>query len=96
MTDLLALLWGTVCVRPYVFAFLAVHGWSAIRGLGARRAAALTVVTFSLLITFAIGEVALGLAGLAIAGTLAALLARRAEALPSRAAWAWQRETSHP
>ncbi|HYB73844.1 MAG TPA: carotenoid biosynthesis protein [Candidatus Sulfotelmatobacter sp.] len=46
MTDLLALLWGTVCLRPYVFAFLAVHGWSAVRGLGARRAVALTGIVW--------------------------------------------------
>ena len=56
MTDLLAPLGGAVWLRPFVFAFLAVHAWTAFRGLGARRA----------------------------------------EALRSRAAWAWQRETSHP
>ena len=47
MTDLLALLWGTLRLRPYVFAFLAAHGWSAVRALGARRAAALTGIVWA-------------------------------------------------
>ncbi len=47
MTDPLALLWGTVRLRPYVFAFLAAHAWSAVRGLGARRAAALTGIVWA-------------------------------------------------
>ncbi len=55
------------------------------------------VAAFNLLITFAIGELALGFVGLALAATLAAALAaRRAEALPGRAARAWYGETSHP
>lgn len=60
------------------------------------------VAAFSLIITFAIGEVALGLVGLAIAGALAALLslsrgaARAVGWSPGRAARTWQRETFRP
>lgn len=45
--DALTLLWGTVRLRPYVFAFLAAHAWSAVRALGARRAAALTGIVWA-------------------------------------------------
>lgn len=47
MTDLVALLGRTVFFRPCVFAFLAVHCWSAGRALGARRAAALTGIVWA-------------------------------------------------
>jgi putative membrane protein len=42
MTALLGLLWGTLRLRPSVFAFLVVHCWTAGRALWTRRAAALT------------------------------------------------------
>jgi len=90
MTDLAALLWGIVVLRPYVFAFLV---WAAYalslaltrpRGEGAAPGGAggflmgaapwFAVAAFNLAITFAIGETALGLVGLAVAGTLAAAL----------------------
>ena len=47
MTDLAALLWGTVVLRPYVFAFPAVHGRAAWRALGFRRAAAFTGIVWA-------------------------------------------------
>jgi putative membrane protein len=47
MSELASLLWGTLALRPYVFAFLVVHGWSAGRALGARRAAALTGIVWA-------------------------------------------------
>jgi len=84
MRELLDLFWGTGVLRPYVFVFLAAHLWSG-------------VAAFNLLITFGIGEVPLGLAGLTIVGTLAALLAAGdAAPLPGRAARAYHREISGP
>ena len=47
MTDPLGLLWGTARLRPYVLAFLAVHAWSAVCALGARRVAALTGIVWA-------------------------------------------------
>jgi putative membrane protein len=98
--------WAVVGALGFALYAALDRRWDARgRPLPARGAAALpwgaalwfAVAAFNLLITFAIGEVALGCAGLAIAGTLAAALAaRRGEAMPGRAAWTWQRETSHP
>ena len=47
MIDLVTPLGQTVLLRPYVFAFLAVHCWSAGRALGARRGAALTGIVWA-------------------------------------------------
>ncbi len=72
------------------------------RGFAAGAALWFGVAAFSLIITFAIGEAALGLVGLALAGALAALLslskgaARAVAWSPGRAARTWHGETFRP
>jgi putative membrane protein len=46
MTDVPRLLWGSLLLRPYVFAFLVLHLAGASRLLGWRRTAAFTLITW--------------------------------------------------
>ena len=46
--DILALLWGTVLLRPYVFVFLAVYLTIAIKNMGLARSLVFTLLAYSI------------------------------------------------